>query len=85
MSDDEESTCYSGDQKEGWIKAVQDLNTLHETILPKVLQKNQNQVWTKVEPNFPAIVGFEFEELNDGYSAIEFCKNEAGNIDSTKD
>ena len=84
MSDEEESTCYSGDQKEAWIKAVHDLNIFHETVLPKVWKKGQAQEWTRVDPNFPAIDNFEFEELNDGYNAIEFCKQEAGNIDRTK-
>ena len=55
MPDDEESTCYSGNKTEEWTKAVQDLNTVHETVLPKVLKKGQSQEWTKVEANFPAI------------------------------
>ena len=84
MSDDEESTCYSEDQKEAWNKAVHDLNIFHETVLPKVWKKGQSQEWTKVDSNFPAIDNFEFEELDDGYNAIEFCKKEAGNIDRTK-
>ena len=84
MPDDEESTCYSGNKTEEWTKAVQDLNTVHETVLPKVLKKGQSQEWTKVEANFPAIENFDYKELNDSYEAIKFCEAEAENIDTTK-
>lgn len=84
MPNNKESTYYTGNQREAWKTAIRDLNLLQEKVLPKILEKDQDDKWTKVEENFPVIDSFQFQELDGGYNAIQFCANEARNIDSPR-
>ena len=97
MSGNNNSTCYNGKDEKEWKKSIQDIHVMQTAVLPKIVfhwdspkpyrfdichDMDHERVY--VTQSFPVIPNFDFEDLTDGYAAIEFCKNQVGNIDTTK-
>ena len=98
ISSDDKSTCYKGCRKREWTKVVQDMQSVSEELLPRILRKCArhdaarqgcdhpgNEIgYTGVVDAFPMLPDFKFEDLNDCFNAMEFCNAEASNIDAPK-
>ena len=82
--DGAEGSCYNGENLQLWAKHVQALNNLHSSVYPCVLEKGVNENWTKVHQNYPELEGFNPEELQPGYEAMDFLLTEMDKIDSSK-
>ena len=76
--------CYKGQNPQLWAKHVQALNNLHSSVYPCVLEKGTTGAWKRVHPSYPEMEGFNSEELQPGYQAMDFLLTELGNMDISK-
>ena len=77
-------SCYNGENPQLWAKHVQALNNLHSSVYPCVLEKGVTGNWTRVHNNYPEMEGFNPQELQPGYEAMDFLLTEMDKIDSSK-
>ena len=68
--------CYLGKRTQLWLKHVDDLNDLHASVLPKVLEKTLAGGWKRVHPDFPEMNGLDIQELAPGFDAMNFIIEE---------
>ena len=79
-----EDICYKGEKKEEWATSVAALNHLHDTVYPKILEKNLSGGWKRVHEDFPEMETLAPNELNPGYRAFRFVEQEKSKIDPSK-
>ena len=63
---------------------MQALNNLNSSVYPCVLEKGTTGAWKGVHPSYPEMEGFNPEELQPGYQAMDFLLTELVNVDVSK-
>ena len=84
LQDEAGGSCYTGENPQLWANHVQALNHLHSSVYPCVLEKGVSGNWTRVHQDYPEMQGFNPQELDPGYKAMDFLLTEINNIDSSK-